>query len=393
MKSVGDKMNPLSEYQILINYHFIATNIAGVIAGSMFLFILYYFFYVEKTFLALYLNIYISLLLLGSISQSYLILSRLGFRFNILPYQLISIDTALDILIIYSMFLIALYFLQYRLIALRIIYFALIPILFMLGYSYNVLWEVFFIYLYLIMGTCIALTIKEMKTAKFWENLLFIGIFLLIIIYYTLAYTITLFNMPFNSYEWIFVILVVLSMIIYFTFRYQKILLEKEVLFQRLTRDFLTHTYSKSYFLEVLDKTPRGVIMFIDINHFKYVNDQFGHVKGDELLKAFAEKLLLFDSEISIVCRFGGDEFALLLKNNNIELSQILALDLINNFKETLSECAIENTHHVGISIGIATFSDFRGKEALHHADFAMYESKGNGNYKLTIHLEEGGGL
>lgn len=386
-------MDPLYEYLVTINYHFIGVVVAGIMIGTLFIFGFLYYFYIEQTQLIAYISLYFLFVFLGLLSNSLLILSKTDAYSFFTQQQLYEADVLFDYLVIYSVFLTATYLLQRSLYTLRLILLGLIPIFVMISHLLHLQWLLFFWYLYLLMGICIYLTSLEMKRHDILKNVPFMTTFLLFIVYYTLSYNLVIDQVPFNTLEWIFSIIVVIVAIVYFMYRYKNILIEKDSLYNRLTHDFLTGIYSKSYFMEVLDKTEKGIIIFIDINHFKWINDELGHYTGDDVLKIFAKKLIKLSNDNILCCRFGGDEFAFLLTNMNIEDSQFLATKLMNEFKETLKEVDIDNLHPIGISTGLSTFTQFHGREALAHSDMAMYESKSLGNYKLSIHLEEGGGL
>lgn len=386
-------MDPLYDYLVTINYHFIGVVVAGIMIGTLFVFGFLYYFYVEKTQLIAYASLYFLFIFLGLVSNSFLILSETG-EFNALSLgQLYTLDILFDYLTIYSVFLTATYLLQKTLTYFRLVLFLIIPIAIGISYVLSIQWFVFFAYLYVVMGICIYLTVLEMRRTSIIIHMPIMSFFLGLILYFTLSYNLVIDSVSFQTIEWVYAIILVIGVIIYFMDRYKHIIKDKESLYNRLTHDFLTGIYSKAYYMEVLDKTAKGIILFIDINQFKWINDELGHYTGDEVLKGFADKLMKLSNENILTCRYGGDEFALLLTNINIEDSQFLATKLMNDFKETLKEVEIEDFHHVGISIGLSTFSNFHGHEALMNSDMAMYESKNQGNYKLNIHLEEGGGL
>lgn len=386
-------MEPLYEYLVTVNFLFIGVVVAGIMIGTLFVFGFLYYFYVEKTQLIAYMSLYFLFVFLGLLSNSFLILSKIGEFHSVTQLQLNAINLIFDYLIIYTIFLTTTYLLQRPLYKLRIITLVTIPGFILISHLLDSQWIFFFFYLYLLMGFCIYLTTLEMKRTNVMKNLVFISSFPLFIIHYTLSHSLVIDTVPYHYLDWILSIVVVICAIIYFMSRYKRILNEKESLYDRLTHDFLTGIYSKAYFIEILDKTEQGIILFIDINQFKWINDELGHYTGDEVLKQFSMRLMNISTENILACRFGGDEFALLLTDTNIEESQFLASEIMNEFKETLKEVEIDHFHHVGISIGLSPFTNFHGHTALTNADMAMYESKNIGNYKLSIHLEEGGGL
>ena len=117
-------------------------------------------------------------------------------------------------------------------------------------------------------------------------------------------------------------------------------------------------------------------ILFIDLDGFKEVNDQFGHSIGDELLKIFALRLRKATREEDVVARLGGDEFVILLKIKRRE-----ELDFILNKVMKLAESDFkvgEVRIKMGCSLGVSLYPDDGGDywELLNRADVSMYEMK-----------------
>lgn len=139
-----------------------------------------------------------------------------------------------------------------------------------------------------------------------------------------------------------------------------------------LFRDRLEHALN----LATRDKTTFA-LMFIDLNGFKQVNDNFGHDVGDGIIRVCAERLSLCLRRSDLVARMGGDEFTLLLSHieNNTDVARI-AEKIIT----LISEPAEINGYEVvvGCSIGIAVYPQ-GGRDAeslLKNADMAMYKAK-----------------
>jgi diguanylate cyclase len=121
-------------------------------------------------------------------------------------------------------------------------------------------------------------------------------------------------------------------------------------------------------------------LLFLDLDHFKPVNDTFGHGMGDRLLKLIAEKLLLMLPEAELIARIGGDEFVVLADGVTAEQATAIGHDIIEivTGPHTLDE---EVRVSVGVSVGIAMSSE-HGNEAealLTVADAALYEAKSSG--------------
>lgn len=161
--------------------------------------------------------------------------------------------------------------------------------------------------------------------------------------------------------------------------------------------DYLTELPNRVLFLDRLNQTiqlaqrsnEQFTLMFIDLNDFKVVNDNYGHDVGDKLLKAFADRLLDNVRRSDTVARIGGDEFTILL-NNMCSTPKIISL--AQKLIESVEQPFIidDNTLRVGCSIGISVFPDGGDNvEAIQrNADTAMYQAKQTGTscYRFFVH-------
>lgn len=127
-------------------------------------------------------------------------------------------------------------------------------------------------------------------------------------------------------------------------------------------------------------------LLFIDLDHFKGINDSIGHDMGDKVLKGLAERIVGSIPERGLVSRYGGDEFTVMIPDIQSEKeAEIIANNLITTFNEPLY---IENQEfYITLSIGIAIFP-FHGEELEtleKNADIAMYfaKEKGRNNSQL----------
>ncbi|WP_297358357.1 GGDEF domain-containing protein [Thauera sp.] len=132
-----------------------------------------------------------------------------------------------------------------------------------------------------------------------------------------------------------------------------------------------------------------GALLFIDLDHFKDVNDIYGHEAGDTLLCEIAERLRACVREGDTVARLGGDEFVVMLEElgDSVEQAHAKATVIASNVLATLNEpCQLgEACHHSTPSIGVACFdgSDERAEDLLRRADAAMYRAKSAGRNRL----------
>ncbi|MBO5373631.1 MAG: diguanylate cyclase [Lachnospiraceae bacterium] len=146
-------------------------------------------------------------------------------------------------------------------------------------------------------------------------------------------------------------------------------------------KDALTGVYNRRYFVTLLEEYLKegggGSLFMIDINHFKQVNDRFGHQAGDEMLEKFGEVLLNLNEEF-ISCRMGGDEFCLFYKDaiDTKEL-EALAEKISVDFQNKIA--GERYTGITTISVGIARIleaSDRDFEKLYSNADKALYVAK-----------------
>lgn len=158
-------------------------------------------------------------------------------------------------------------------------------------------------------------------------------------------------------------------------------------------RDPLTGLYNRRYMEEGLEREidrarriGRSIaVVLLDVDHFKKINDQYGHEAGDIVLKHVADLMKDFRSGSDIVCRFGGEEFVLILP----DMSPQNLSDRMNTLKHNIEKMKItyrgEQLPVTTASIGIACFpEDGMDRDALlRSADLAMYRAKQNGRNRI----------
>jgi diguanylate cyclase (GGDEF)-like protein/PAS domain S-box-containing protein len=121
----------------------------------------------------------------------------------------------------------------------------------------------------------------------------------------------------------------------------------------------------------------------IDFDHFKQVNDEFGHVAGDWVLREFARVALILVRDGDVVARIGGEEFAILLRAATLDQ----AFEVCERLRAAIANLTIEHEGHaihVTISGGIAAVHGDDGGNLLGAADAALYEAKRGGRNRLS---------
>jgi len=169
----------------------------------------------------------------------------------------------------------------------------------------------------------------------------------------------------------------------------------RETLRNQSIRDALTGLYNRRYLEDTLEREfyradrshqTVGIIM-VDIDHFKQFNDQFGHDAGDSVLQALGSFLNEHIRKGDIACRYGGEEFTLILPGASIEVVQKRAEFLRNKVKHLSVFHRNLNLGSITLSIGVATFPQHGSgfEEVIRAADTALYHAKKLGRDKVVV--------
>ena len=166
-------------------------------------------------------------------------------------------------------------------------------------------------------------------------------------------------------------------------------------------RDPLTGLYNRRFMEHVFENEMRRTmrrrhplsVMIMDVDHFKSVNDALGHEVGDQMLKAIARYLTSRMRKEDVICRYGGDEFVIILPETKVEDAEHRANDLRNHISESQDDPLVRQYNITGLSlsIGIACYP-IHGKEPsdlLRAADHALYYSKNHGRDQVRIAPKE----
>jgi len=172
-----------------------------------------------------------------------------------------------------------------------------------------------------------------------------------------------------------------------------ELLAAREALREQATRDSLTHTWNRNSILEILtrelsrgsrENSPLGVIM-VDLDRFKNVNDQHGHLAGDAVLREAARRMQSAMRQYDAIGRYGGEEFLILLPGcdaaNSVNQAERLRRQLAQS-----EMCVNDTTLLVSASFGVtcAACADVHNSEnVIRRADEALYVAKKRGRNRV----------
>ena len=165
-------------------------------------------------------------------------------------------------------------------------------------------------------------------------------------------------------------------------------------------RDALTGLFNRKTFDEQFSRHTREVaasgkrasdddedahwLAVIDIDHFKQVNDRFGHVYGDEVLILVANLLKSSFRGQDRIFRFGGEEFVVLLRQATLEQAQLI----FNRFRTNIEQFPFPQVGRVTVSVGFTGAANGAPVEVMGHADQALYHAKENGRNQVCFYEE-----
>jgi diguanylate cyclase (GGDEF)-like protein/PAS domain S-box-containing protein len=171
----------------------------------------------------------------------------------------------------------------------------------------------------------------------------------------------------------------------------------REALRIQSVRDALTGLYNRRYLEEVLDRETRRAgragqsmgILMLDLDHFKHFNDTYGHDAGDAVLRETAAFLLKNVRAEDFVCRYGGEEFVVILPTADLEGSKMRAEKLRSKMRELSIMHQGKSLGMVTLSVGVAAFPAHgtSPKELMAAADGGLYEAKRGGRDQVAVAL------
>ena len=161
-----------------------------------------------------------------------------------------------------------------------------------------------------------------------------------------------------------------------------------EILYELATIDEKTGVYNNKFFKTIsemeLEKARRGIeelsLIIVDLDHFKKINDTYGHMVGDAVLKKLGKILKNSTRKYDIISRFGGEEFIVLFPNTNLQRAKKVSERLrrnVENDKEMMK-------YKVTLSGGLSTYHKNDNVTRMkQRADKALYRAKNNGRNRI----------
>ena len=168
----------------------------------------------------------------------------------------------------------------------------------------------------------------------------------------------------------------------------------RESLRLQAVRDPLTGLYNRRYMQEFLDrelhiarrKRRPLAVMMLDLDHFKRYNDNFGHSAGDKALAAIGEIFTHCVRAAAVACRYGGEEFILILPECSLRQATVRAEEIRSRLKDYYSQHNEQATDPLTVSIGVAAFDETTDRVdlLLNFADEALYKAKRAGRDRVV---------
>jgi diguanylate cyclase (GGDEF)-like protein len=169
----------------------------------------------------------------------------------------------------------------------------------------------------------------------------------------------------------------------------------RESLRLQAVRDPLTGLYNRRYMQEFLERELHSArrkrrslgVMMIDLDHFKRYNDNFGHNAGDQALAAVGEALGRCLRAEDVACRYGGEEFALILPECSLRQATIRAEEIRKHIEDYNARPDQQPVNSLTVSIGVAAFDETTDRVdlLLQFADDALYQAKRAGRNRVVV--------
>ena len=170
----------------------------------------------------------------------------------------------------------------------------------------------------------------------------------------------------------------------------RSVVAERDNLTAELNHDALTQAFSLTrlntngveIFEDCKQVSGQLAVAVMDIDHFKLVNDNFGHIVGDEVLKEVAKIIKESIRKVDTAGRWGGEEFMIVLPDSDLDVGRILA----EKIRTKIESNDFSKVGRLTASFGVAEFKDGISEiEFVNRADNAMYQAKNQGRNKVCV--------
>ncbi|HHV11158.1 MAG TPA: diguanylate cyclase [Clostridiales bacterium] len=166
--------------------------------------------------------------------------------------------------------------------------------------------------------------------------------------------------------------------------------LMNEILINKSIKDGLTELYNHQYMNEILEETLKDInvtenklcVMMLDIDHFKLVNDTFGHQAGDRVLVKVAELIRKNTRTSDYIGRYGGEEFIVVLPDTELEEAAEIAEKIRSSIQGY--DFLLED-NEITISIGVVQYAGEVSHVLVNKADMLLYQAKSNGRNRVEV--------
>lgn len=250
------------------------------------------------------------------------------------------------------------------------------------------------------LGIAISIYLKGNKIIKIF---LFAHMFYVVFNLYALLFYMGMVDFNYISSHGIGIGIAIEALILSYLVSYKFKIMEQEKEESRIkqmdlrllaTTDPMTKLYNRRYFAEVSEniitlskrKKEQLSVIMIDIDEFKNVNDSYGHQVGDDVIITLADKLKESQRESDIICRYGGDEFVVLLCDSSLEETVDVAQKIRKLVESSIISLPSSEDFKFTISMGVAQVdldNETNVEAALKRADDALYEAKEQGRNRV----------
>lgn len=190
-------------------------------------------------------------------------------------------------------------------------------------------------------------------------------------------------NTRINNEILLILVLATIIVSLIFAYKYFKKLKNEKRLKKELDLDLLTRAYNRRYALNLINKYSKNkkqyTLAMVDVDDYKNVNDTYGHIFGDEVLVKITRTMIRVGGEKVSVIRYGGEEFLLIIENNDIEISY----KIVENIRMAIESLEWIHGNTITISIGLIQSSEGNDiLDVLDKADELLYKAKATGKNK-----------